>query len=142
MATCELILRIDRSIPYHKLTTFPRFWSWSDAETMETEESRLLVKPVTTEEILSLSPRWDGEYHYGMTTDANEKGDPVFAQFPQGTIPADGDGQEFPLKPGVNHICIERFGGLLRDYRAGEAVPGSSVWSKARLSGYLKVNVR
>jgi hypothetical protein len=139
MASFELTVRIDRSIPYHKLSTFPRFWSWNDAETLTTSDPTLTVRLLMPEEMVSLSPRWDAVYHYGIATRTDADGKPVFQEFPQGTVAADAGVLECALRPGANYLLVERAGGILRDYRGGEAVPGSSVWSKAKVSGYLIV---
>lgn len=141
MATHTLNLRLDRSVPYNRLTIFSRFWRWDDAEKLTTPDRSLSLQIVTPEEFANISPRWDTVYPYGFTSETDMEGKPVFDGFPTGTTPVEPGTLDCPLDPGVNYILIERLGGILRDYRAGEPVIGSSVWSKAKLSGYLIVTV-
>lgn len=141
MADFTLTLRLDRSIPYNRLTVFPRFWNWGEAETLITPDKTISLQIVTPGEFADLSPRWDTFYPYGVTSKTDQEGKPVFEGFPEGTTPVETGSLDLSLKPGISYILIERFGGILRDYRAGETVFGSSVWSKAKLSGYLIVTV-
>ncbi len=141
MPTCTLTLRLDRSVPYNRLTVFPRFWNWNDAEKLITSDRSVSLQIVTPDEFANISPRWDSDYLYGVTSKTDEEGKPVFEGFPTGTVPVEPGTLECPLNPGVNCILVERSGGILRDYRQGEVVIGSSVWSKAKLSGYLIVTV-
>lgn len=141
MATCTLTLRLDRSIPYNRLTVFPRFWNWDEADRLITSERFVSLNIVMPEEFVNLSPRWDAVYPYGVTSKTDTEGKPVFEGFPAGTVPVETGTLDCSLSQGVNYILVERLGGILRDYRADETVIGSSVWSKAKLSGYLIVTV-
>lgn len=141
MATFTVTVRIDRSIPYHRLATLPRFWSWDEADTMTTPDRNLTLQIIMPDEFINLSPRWDPVYGYGATTETDAEGNPVFEGFPAGLVDAEAATVEWTLQPGKNYILVERTGGTVREYRAGEAIPGTSVWSKAKVSGYLIVTV-
>ncbi|MBM3261983.1 MAG: hypothetical protein FJY97_00915 [candidate division Zixibacteria bacterium] len=141
MATYTLTVRIDRSIPFHKLATLPRFWGWDEADRLSTADRTLTLHIVMPDEFAGLSPRWDDVYGYGATTETDTDGQPIFRGFPTGTVSVQKATAELGLQPGVNYVRVERSGGIVRDYRGGEPVPGTSVWSKAKVSGYLIVTV-
>ena len=119
MATYELILRIDNSIPYHKIHTFPRFRDWKDADMTTTTDAEITVKLITPDEIIGLSSRWDATYTYGVTTETNAEGKPVFSNMPYGNVDVEPGVLTCPLQKGPNYILVERTGGILRDYKAG-----------------------
>lgn len=141
MSTFELNLRIDNSIPYHKIPTFPRYRKWDEAERIAASDAEITVKLVTPDEILALSSRWDANYTYGITTETDEAGEAVFTDLPHGSVDADPGLLTCTLQKGDNYIRVERTGGILRDYKAGEVVMGTAIWSKARVSAFLIVTV-
>jgi hypothetical protein len=141
MSTYELNLRIDNSIPFHKIPTFPRFRDWKEADSTTTSGSEITVKLVTPDEILGLSSRWDTTYTFGVATETDEAGKPVFTDMPHGTVDAEPGLLTCSLQKGTNYILAERTGGILRDYKVGEVVLGTSVWSKAKVSAFLIVTV-
>mgnify|MGYP005675803917 FL=1 len=141
MATHEMHMRIDRSVPKKRLPGFPRFISWDDADTMTTGEGQIAVQVTMEEDLISISPRWEDTYDYGVSTEADDEGNPIFSDYPQGQISGDNGVLVCDLEPGKNFILFERTGGMVRDYRNGAVVPASIVWSKAKVSGYLIVVV-
>ncbi len=66
----------------------------------------------------------------------------MFDGFPQDQVDAGSSDLEYDLEVGRNYILVERTGGMVRDYRNGEVVKASAVWSKAKVSGYLIVDVK
>ena len=141
MSSYELNLRIDNSIPSYKISTFPRFREWKDADATTITASDITMQLVTSEEIMMLSSRWNAEYTYGLTTETDPDGEPIFTDMPHGSVDAEQGLLTCSLQKGANYILVERFGGILRDYKVGEVVPGTSIWSKAKVSGYLIVTV-
>jgi len=142
MATHELQMRIDRSVPYKRLPGFPRFVTWEDADTVETLDKHISVKLVLSDDLNEISSRWQDVYEYGLATEVDAEGNPVFNGFPQGQVDAGNSNLEYDLEIGRNYILVERTGGMVRDYRNGEVVKASAVWSKAKVSGYLIVDVK
>lgn len=139
MATHDLNLKLDRSIPLQKLTTFPRVLSWADTERVVTSDRTITLRLVMDADLESLSPRWAPVYHYGITTEVDASGTPVFRDYPHGSVEAVTAILECPLSPGIQYIMVHRDGGVLRDWRGSAPLMGQIIWSKAKVSAFLIV---
>lgn len=141
MATYDLAMKLDRSMPVHKLPTFPCALSWADAEKVVTSDRTLTIRLMMDADMESLSTRWEPVYCYGVTTELDANGTPVFHDYPHGSVDAAAGVLECPLSPGTQYIQVHRDGGMVRDWRAGAPLPAHIIWSKAKVSAFLIVQV-
>ena len=142
MASNDLEIRLDRSVPAQKLPMFERYAGLEDALVVTVDEPHLSVSLLMDDNLVSVSPRWDAACDYGISAETDKSGVPAFDEYTHGSISADPGILNCDLCVGRNNFLVERSGSLARNFRNGEAVIGTAIRSKAKVSAYLKVDLK